>query len=273
MQCLVSNSILEELGNEKKIMFIQKPFTIMLSGPSCCGNYLLFNYFHELNKFKKKTNLLCIFSLGKTTFAIKLIQYIQPFQNLLWFNGEENGLPKDIQKLAKNVKISREIPETFENITNDTLIVLDDLMTSAYTKNVCELFTKGSHHKNISVILITQNVFHQGKFCRDISLNCKYLVLFKNPRDKSQIFPLARQVFPECPSSLVKVYKEVTSKPYGYLFMDLTQTTHDIVRFQTDIFNKTYMTCYSPTSLVLNGCKKNKTIEGSQIYTLCVKKL
>jgi hypothetical protein len=27
---------------------------------------------------------------------------------------------------------------------------------------VCDLFTKGSHHRNISVVLITQNLFHQG---------------------------------------------------------------------------------------------------------------
>ena len=145
-------------------------------------------------------------------------------------------------------------------------------MTSAYTKAVCELFTKGSHHKNLSVILITQNVFHQGKFCRDISLNCKYLVLFNNPRDKSQIYPLARQIFPENSGSFVKVYKEATSKPFGYLFLDLTQTTNDILRFQTDIFNKHYKTCFCPINL-LNDCVKNETIEGAQTYTICFKKL
>ena len=145
-------------------------------------------------------------------------------------------------------------------------------MTSAYTKAVCELFTKGSHHRNLSVILITQNVFHQGKFCRDISLNCKYLVLFKNPRDKSQIYPLARQIFPENSGSFVKVYKEATSKPFGYLFLDLTQTTNDILRFQTDIFNKNYLTCFCPINL-LNDCIKNETIEGTQTYTVCFKKL
>lgn len=191
----------------------------------------------------------------------------------MWLNGEQNALPKDITTLADNVKISQEVPDSFEHISNDSLIVLDDLMTSAYTKAVCELFTKGSHHKNISVILITQNVFHQGKYCRDISLNCKYLVLFKNPRDKSQILPLARQIFPENPSSFVKVYKEATSKAYGYLFMDLTQAVNDILRFRTDVFNRNYLTCYCPLKLIKYGCKENETIEGSQAYTLCIKKL
>jgi hypothetical protein len=71
---------------------------------------------------------------------------------------------------------------------------------------VCDLFTKGSHHRSISVILITQNLFHQGRYCRDISLNATYLVLLKNVRDKHQFAYLARQVFPEYSDSLYKAY-------------------------------------------------------------------
>ncbi len=202
-----------------------------------------------------------------------MIRNIESFKHLIWLNGEKNALPKEINTLAENVRVSQDVPDSFEHICNDSLIVLDDLMTSAYTKAVCELFTKGSHHKNISVILITQNVFHQGKYCRDISLNCKYLVLFKNPRDKSQIFPLARQIYPENPSSFIKVYKEATAHAFGYLFLDLTQSVDDILRFQTDVFNKNYTTCYCPLNLLKNGCKENEKIEGSQTYTLCVEKL
>ena len=66
-----------------------------------------------------------------------------------------------------------------------SLIVLDDLMDSAYSTKVIELFTKGSHHGKISLVLITQNLFHQGLSSRDISLNSKYIVVFKNPRDKT----------------------------------------------------------------------------------------
>jgi ABC-type dipeptide/oligopeptide/nickel transport system ATPase component len=41
--------------------------------------------------------------------------------------------------------------------------------------DVCDLFTKGSNHWNISVILITHNLFHLGRFSREISPNAKYL--------------------------------------------------------------------------------------------------
>jgi len=77
-------------------------------------------------------------------------------------------------------------------------------MDSAYSTKVSELFSKGSHHRDISLILITQNLFHQGPSSRDIYLNRKYIVVFKNPRDKTQIVYLAQQLYPENISSFHK---------------------------------------------------------------------
>ena len=50
------------------------------------------------------------------------------------------------------------------------------------------------HHRNLSTIYIVQNIFHQGKVMRNISLNAHYIVLFKSQdsTDKQQISMLAR---------------------------------------------------------------------------------
>jgi hypothetical protein len=45
-------------------------------------------------------------------------------------------------------------------------------------------------------MLITQNVFNRNKYYRTINLNTHYMVLFKNPRDMSQIMALAHQMYP-----------------------------------------------------------------------------
>jgi len=72
------------------------------------------------------------------------------------------------------------VPKTVENETNEPiLLILYDLMMGAFNKNVCELFTKGSHHRNLSVIVVNQNIFHKSSHTRDISLNTKYIVAFK----------------------------------------------------------------------------------------------
>ena len=84
------------------------------------------------------------------------------------------------------------------------------------------------------MILITQNVFHQGRYCRNISLNAKYLVQLKTVRDK--FMHLASQVYPEDSSSLYKAYLDETKRPYVYLIFDLSQDTNDILRFRTNVF-------------------------------------
>lgn len=224
---------------------LQFPFSLFIAGPSGCG---------------------------KTEFVLKLLDCIKnKFDYILWVNSENNAIPKKICDLSQ-VEIMKEIPNSFGSVPDGTLIILDDMMTEAYTKNVCELFTKGSHHKNLSVILITQNIFHQGRYARDIALNSKYLVFFKNPRDKAQIYPLARQIYPEKPSEIVRVYNEATSEPHSYLFFDLTQATHELFRFRTDIFNKNHATYFIPSHLIENSkfCVKHETIGGKQTYITCV---
>jgi hypothetical protein len=49
------------------------------------------------------------------------------------------------------------------------LTILDDLINVTYSKDVCDLFTKGTHHHNVSAVLITQNKFQQRRFCKNFS--------------------------------------------------------------------------------------------------------
>jgi len=79
------------------------------------------------------------------------------------------------------------------------------------SKVIVDLFTKGSHHKNLNVILISQNLFHQGRGQHNISLNANYIVVFRNPRDRVQIRNLARQVYHDDPKFLEEAYYDATS--------------------------------------------------------------
>ena len=44
----------------------------------------------------------------------------------------------------------------------------------------------------MSVVRFTQNLFHQGNYCRDISLNATYIFVLKNMRDRDQFSHLTR---------------------------------------------------------------------------------
>ena len=139
------------------------------------------------------------------------------------------------------IEFVKGIPESLENdsyldVNKRNLIVIDDQMIEAGKDNrIVNLFTKGSHHRNLSVIYIVQNLFHQGKGNRSISLNSHYLVLFKNPRDKLQILTLAKQMYPSETAWFIKEYEEAVRRPYGYLFVDLRPTTPDRCRLRTNV--------------------------------------
>jgi len=115
------------------------------------------------------------------------------------------------------------------------LLIVDDLMNET-DDSVANLFTKGSHHRNISVAFLTQNLFHKNKHIRTISLNAHYMVLFKNPRDASQFASLARQMYPNKSAFAVEAYKDATKEPYSYLFVDLRPEQDEDLRLRTNVF-------------------------------------
>ena len=87
------------------------------------------------------------------------------------------------------------------------------------------MFTKGSHHKNISVLFLMQNMYQKGSHTRTISMNTQYMVLFRNARDQTQIRTLGMQIFPTDWREFLKYYEEETSEPYGHIILDLHPQT------------------------------------------------
>ena len=182
---------------------------------------------------------------GKTYFVTELVRTAKelihpPPTRIVWHYGQRT---KDVKELEERYGVvlreGLDFVEGFNNYVEEeeqTLVVIDDLMTEAGgAKDVSDLFTKGSHHENTSVILVVQNLFHQGKAMRTISLNAQYIVLLKNPRDVAQVRYLGQQLFPGKTRFFVDAYKQATQRPHGYLLVDLTQTTSDEKRVLSDV--------------------------------------
>jgi len=73
----------------------------------------------------------------------------------------------------------------------------------------------------MSVILITQSLFHQGHYFSDISLNAHDLVALKHIRNK-QFMYLAHQVYSEDNIRIYNAYLDATQQPHVNLILDLT---------------------------------------------------
>ncbi len=89
---------------------------------------------------------------------------------------------------------------------------------------------------DVSVMYLTQNIFFGGKQNRTIGLNAHYLVLFRNPRDATQVAHLARQMYPGKSKFLVEAFKDATSEPFSYLLMDLKPDTEEKLRVRANVF-------------------------------------
>ena len=110
----------------------------------------------------------------------------------------------------------------------------------ADSKAMSDLFTKHSHHRNISIIFILQNLFVQGKQMRNISLNAHYIFLTKSRRDLNQVKRLGQQVFGKGQYFYDAYKKCVLDKEYGYILLDLSPNTDERFRVRSNIIPDEY---------------------------------
>ena len=124
-------------------------------------------------------------------------------------------------------------------------MVFDDMMIQCASSELIALaFTQKRHHQNLSAILILQNLYCLGKVMRNVHLNTECVVLFRNPRDKSQFGHLARQLEPKRSKALVDAYVDATSQPYTHLLVDLKPLTPDALRYRSNSLHMDRKTVY-----------------------------
>ena len=183
-------------------------------------------------------------SSGKSTFVIKILCYMKElfgkyFDNIYYIS--DKSFPKFQYIHGRYVNKLNDINKEFItklNSNENNLLIIDDKMHTATNDIlISDLFTKLSHHNNITVIMIVQNLFPKSKYMRDISSNSTYIVLMSNPRETLQIKTLSSQIDGSNSQFVFNCYKDATKdRPYSYLFLDFDQNTPENVRVRTNIF-------------------------------------
>ena len=174
---------------------------------------------------------------GKTEFVKRFIENLKDMvtplpTRIVWSYGEWQPA---YQPLLDKVDFVQGLSDLPLYSKEPLLVVIDDQMHGV-DRRITSLFTKGSHHRNLSIVYIVQNLFNQQKEHRTISLNSHYLVIFKNPRDGSQIVHLAKQMYPGKTHYLRQAFALATQQPHGYLLIDLKQATPEWMRLRSHIF-------------------------------------
>ena len=151
-----------------------------------------------------------------------------PPERIVWCYSQWQPAYVEMLFTIPNIVFVKGIPPTLEqgsyfHVKKRNLN--DQMIDAGKDQRIINLFTRGSHHRNLSVIYTVQDLFHQGKGRRSVSLNSHYLVLFKNPRDKLH----GRIDF------LLKQYEGAVRRPFGHLLKDLKTTTQDDCRLRTHV--------------------------------------
>ncbi len=119
---------------------LQAPFTCLIVGPTMSG----------------KT----IFTRALVESADNLI-YPRP-QRIVWCYGEFQPLYEDMMKINSKIEFVEGFPnELYEGFSPsvNNLLLLDDLMVElGNDKRLTNLYTKGAHHRYLSIIHIQQNL-------------------------------------------------------------------------------------------------------------------
>lgn len=184
---------------------------------------------------------------GKTTWMFRLLRnkdvmFDKPPVKVLYCYGIHTALYDEIEQELPFISFHLGLPSVDElnELSSPkycNMIILDDLMESVTSSQEMEqLFTKGMHHRHLSVLYLNQNLYCKGKHSRTINLNTHIQVLMKNPRDISQLQCLARQAFLGKSRFLLEAYKDATSSPFGYLVLDFSPSAEEEYRVRTRIF-------------------------------------
>ena len=172
------------------------PFSLIVSGPTSSGkSTLLFQFLENLHL--------------NTDPAIERVVFIY-------------GVYQDVYNKYPKFFFTDNLDYMDLKPTVPTVIVLDDVMSSVNnSKKLEELFTRGVHHRKISVILTLQNLFYHGSVMKTLRDNAMYIILTRHIQDVSKLDTFARQLERKNSNYFKDSYADAVSKKYGYLMCDL----------------------------------------------------
>lgn len=196
----------------------KKNFKIFVPGPSGCGKtFFSCDTIQNLDIVSRQNIKTIIYS-----YNVWQPKYDEMKHLVTYFLKDDENLIQNIKRIARG---------------QPTLIIFDDAINSESLPEIANLFMVDGRHTNLSMMFLTQRMFDNNKSFMQISRNSDYFVVFKNPRDASEIGRLAQQLTPG-KRSLLGIYEEATRDPFSYLFIDLTQECPPAVKYTSHLFDE-----------------------------------
>ena len=175
---------------------------------------------------------------GKTYFMLEVIRQklIHPFPKNIYYmyNIEQDFMYRWNETEEQKITFIQGLGVEQMNTSEPSLLVIDDLLLST-NKEVVEMFILGSHHKQISLFYLTQNLFPNCNMNRTMSNNAHYYVLFHNQRNFRQIHTLAHQIYVgRDVQRITNAYKRASKQERGFVVLSFAQGLPEEITVVTD---------------------------------------
>lgn len=181
---------------------------------------------------------------GKSYFVKKLLEeqkycLSEQFKEVIWCYGiEQKRFFEELRANIPNIKLREGFPEQKINenkfIPNDgksRCLVIDDLVCECSNSSaLIKLFTKISHHRNLSVILLIQALFWPGDAIRIAQRNATHLILFASPRDAQSVRTMVRELSSLNSAKLRHQFRVIFCRQNKYLSVTATSWCQHILK-------------------------------------------
>ena len=179
---------------------------------------------------------------GKTEFMLEVIRkklvHPWPTGNIyMMFNVEQSFMKTWNDVESQPIKFIKGLDFSQMDCTQPSLLCIDDLLLTGNNKEVAEIFVLGSHHKQISVFYLTQNLFPKCPLFRLMSSNAHYYVSFHSQRNTRQVQTLARQIYTgRNVDRIMNAYLKAAQRPRGFILLTCSPDLPEELTVITDFW-------------------------------------
>lgn len=192
---------------------LKVPCSVIVSGPTMCG----------------KTELI------KMLVKDSNIMFLPPPASILYaYGGSFDPQFLDFSLIGAHIIPGIPGEDLIDSMAKPLLLILDDLMFEAKPSYLQNLFTREMHHKNLAVVLVTQNLFDKNIiYARK---NATYIFMMNSPCSELDLQNIQRQLFTGRKKYFYSAYKQAAANPYDYLLIDMHPKSKPELRLRTKIF-------------------------------------
>ena len=173
---------------------------------------------------------------GKTDLVLRIIAhrlsiFRKPFEEIIYFYDTYQD---KFDQYATTVKFVNSLIDV-KFTGRSTLIIIDDQALNISTE-IVSLFTTG-RHKNVTPMLLVQNIFLPSPLMRTIVANCSHFLFLKSPKSRFQLANLLRQIYSKDQSKhVLAAYDDATRQKYTFLWLDLSPNADERLRIKSRLY-------------------------------------